>query len=89
MEKRKHEELDSELLSDIIKWLKNNQSQWLKTKPAIDPEIKRVYEKLRHISILFSDEQWLKNDDGTISPIRQSIFDMWQAIKAHVKNGGE
>ena len=68
----------------VMRYVAYNVMQLLKTKPAIDPEIKMVYEKLRHISILFSDEQWLKNDDGTISPIRQSIFDMWQAIKTHV-----
>jgi hypothetical protein len=49
--------------------------QWLKTKPAIDPEIKRVYD------------HWKKND-GIVVIERAFERDMWNCIKAHVENGG-
>ena len=77
MEKRKHEELDSELLSDIIQWLKDHQSQWLHPKPAIDPEIKRVYERIKLQS------KGLAADMSALD-----IGDMWRAIKAYCEKGG-
>jgi hypothetical protein len=51
-------------------FMKENESQWLKTKPAIDPEIKRVYD------------HWKKND-GIVVIERAFEREMWNCIKAH------
>jgi hypothetical protein len=59
---------------NIIKLIKDNQDLWLKTKPAIDPEIKRVYD------------HWKKND-GIVVIERAFERDMWNCIKAHCERG--
>jgi hypothetical protein len=56
--------------------LETLKSQWLHTKPAIDPEIKRVYELGRYIKRNTNDFHKEFNDT------------MWKCIKAHVENGG-
>jgi hypothetical protein len=47
--------------------------------------INDIYEQYKHLDPLFSDIEWLKNDDeGGISPMRQALYDFWEAIKREV-----
>jgi len=61
----------------IIGILRGSKNQWLKTKPAIDPEIKRVYEEFK---------EKYENRNACLS---QSSMKLWQAIKSYVEKGGE
>jgi hypothetical protein len=60
----------------VMRYVAYNVMQWLKTKPAIDPEIKKVYD------------EWKKND-GIVVMERAFEREMWNCIKAHVERGGE
>ena len=56
--------------------------------PKKDP-IKEVYDRMKHLDCLFSDKQWLNSDaeeSGGVQ-IRMALYDMWQAICAHVEGG--
>ena len=59
---------------NIIKLIKDNQDLWLKTKPAIDPEIKRVYEKFMR-------------PEGHGLSLHKAHNLLWKCIKAHCERG--
>jgi hypothetical protein len=59
---------------NIIKLIKDNQDLWLHTKPAIDPEIKRVYEKFMR-------------PEGHGLSLHKAHNLLWKCIKAHCKRG--
>ena len=46
-------------------------------------EAREMYEKYKHLDYLFSDKDWLPNDNSIWG---QVIFDFWQTIKEIVKN---
>ncbi len=43
-----------------------------------DP-IKAIWDQYKHLDGLLSDKTWIDGDDP--SPMRQCLFDCWQAIK--------
>lgn len=40
--------------------------------------IQEVWEKYRHLDVLFSDPVWMQEDDNLI---RNTLFDVWTAVK--------
>lgn len=56
---------------------KLNDNELLK----ISCPIKEVYERFKHLDVLFSDLEWVKGDDEEGWQIRSSLYEMWQAIK--------
>jgi hypothetical protein len=46
-------------------------------KELLPCPIKKVYERFKHLDVLFSDPTWLNDDDK----LHDSLFEMWQAIK--------
>ena len=64
----------------VVKYLEDHQSKWLHPKPAIDPEIKRVWEK-------FKQKDTLLNTYPSGGYIIEDNEEMWEAIKAHCERG--
>ena len=71
----------------IIEGLKECESQWLKTKPAIDPEIKdKYYELLYAVENKFPEEtrhetalRYIKRAEGDgIDPEIKKVYDHWK-----------
>ena len=38
--------------------------------------IKQVYEQYKHLDHLFSDKEWLKNDDEELGEVGVSVLDL-------------
>ena len=43
--------------------------------------INAVWEQYKHLDILLSDEEWMKEDGHPMSPQRTCLYDCWRAIK--------
>jgi hypothetical protein len=52
--------------------------------PDMEP-ILRVWERYKHLDILLSDEEWMKDKDQPMSPQRRCLYDCWKAIKMAVE----
>jgi hypothetical protein len=55
---------------------------------GVSPAIQAVYEKYKHLDAILSDARWLVDDlggCGDVQLLQRTLYDCWQAIKAHVE----
>ena len=47
--------------------------------------IQKAWERFKHLDVLLSDEEWMKEEGHPMTPQRHCLFDLWQAIKKAAK----